>query len=438
MSPVMKGWVVTFAGFGINLALGVLYTWNVTAAALTRPLASGGVHGWTPQQAFWPYAFALASFALSMVVAGRLQDRIGPRWVATAGGVLVGVGMIVSSLSPVRLAGPSAFPLTMVVGFGVLVGAGIGFAYAAATPAAVKWFSPRRRGLVIGIVISGFGFSALYSGPLSSLLIGSFGVNESFLILGGLFFAMVAGLSQLLADPPNGWVPPGSYAEAPLPSGPAQHSHEFPFAEMLPTGAFASLWVAFACSTCAGLGVITAIRGIAALQLGNAGAAAIAPALAATVAIGNGAGRPLAGAISDRIGRPHAMLAAFALQAALIVALRFATSSALLLPVALLIALAYGANLTLMPAATFDFFGTRHAGANYGLVFTAWGLGGLLGTQVEALLFENGLRAAPTSTDAIAFSTALGLCAIAALLAFRLRAPRPGRAADEHPSASDI
>jgi OFA family oxalate/formate antiporter-like MFS transporter len=438
MSPVVKGWVVTFAGFGINLTLGVLYTWNVTASVLTRPLAAGGLHGWTSQQAFWPYAFALGCFSLAMVAAGRLQDRIGPRWVATAGGALVGIGMIVASLSPARLAGPGAFPIIMVAGFGVLTGTGIGFAYAAATPAAAKWFSLRRRGLAIGIVISGFGFSALYSAPLSSLLLRVFGVDESFLILGGIFFFVVTGLAQLLADPPKGYVPPGSYDERPQPDGPAPIVHEYPPAEMVATPSFAMLWCAFACSTCAGLSVLTALPRIATLQLGLTAGLAVAPAIIAVAALGNGAGRLLAGVFSDRTGRPLALMVAFALQGVFILALRFASTPPLLLPAALLVALAYGANLALMPAATFDFFGTRHAGADYGLVFTAWGVGGVLGTQVEALLFERGLGPIPAPAHSLAFTTALGLCALATLLAYLLRPPSANSLARDQMGVTDF
>jgi hypothetical protein len=132
------------------------------------------------------------------------------------------------------------------------------------------------------------------------------------------------------------------------------------------------------------------------------------------------------------------MLGAFALQAVFIALMRFATSPALMVPIALFIALAYGANLALMPAATFDSFGTRHAGADYGLLFTAWGVGGILGTQVETLLFAGGVGTGPTTLHAIAFSSAVGLCSIAAFLAFRLRAPHATRAHSERPELLDI
>ncbi len=123
------GWRVTFAGLGINLALGVLYAWSVVSKAIPK------AWGWSESDRAWPYSIACLVFALTMVPAGRVQDRIGPRWVALAGGLAVGVGMILSGLTT-SLAG-------YILGFGVLVGAGFGMGYAAATPAAVKWFPAR-------------------------------------------------------------------------------------------------------------------------------------------------------------------------------------------------------------------------------------------------------------------------------------------------------
>ena len=117
---VNKGWRVTFAGTGINLALGVLYTWSIIKAAIPEEWA------WTAAQKSDPYAIACFVFALAMIPAGRLQDIIGPRWVASIGGVLVALGCIIAGL-----AGSSY--LGFVIGFGVFGGLGIGFGYASAT-----------------------------------------------------------------------------------------------------------------------------------------------------------------------------------------------------------------------------------------------------------------------------------------------------------------
>ncbi|MBI5489748.1 MAG: OFA family MFS transporter [Deltaproteobacteria bacterium] len=154
-----KGWRVTFAGMGINLALGVLYTWSVIKKAIPADW------GWDDADKALPYSIACIVFALVMVPAGRLQDRIGPRWVATAGGVFTGLGLLLA-----------AFSTTLgmyVVGFGVLAGIGIGLGYASATPPAVKWFPARRTGLIAGLVVAGFGLASVYISPLANYFTGN-------------------------------------------------------------------------------------------------------------------------------------------------------------------------------------------------------------------------------------------------------------------------
>ncbi len=120
------GWRVTFAGMGINLALGILYTWSVIA---------GGVPdswGWSQSDKSLPYSVCCLVFCLFMVPAGKLQDKFGPRSIAAIGDILVGLGFVIASMTT-TLAG-------FVIGFGVFAGAGIGFGYASATPPVIKWF----------------------------------------------------------------------------------------------------------------------------------------------------------------------------------------------------------------------------------------------------------------------------------------------------------
>src|SRR5512138_2237469 len=112
-----RGWVVTFAGMGLNLALGILYAWSVFSKQLVETVEKGG-YGWTKTAATLPYTIAIAMFALMMIPSGRLQDRLGPRLVASAGGVLTGVGLVVASFAT------PTFPAPALIGFGVLAGAG--------------------------------------------------------------------------------------------------------------------------------------------------------------------------------------------------------------------------------------------------------------------------------------------------------------------------
>src|SRR5512137_2632225 len=201
-----RGWIVTFSGTGINLALGVLYAWSVISKQITKEW------GWNETQAALPYSVAIAAFAFMMVPAGRLQDKFGPRLVATLGGIFCGAGFIIASLSQSLIG--------VVIGFGVLAGTGIGFGYASATPPAVKWFPPARTGLIAGLVVAGFGLASVYIAPLANHLLGSFGIQSSFMILGIAFLIAVVILSQLLKNPPAGYKPAGNPAPAKAGSAP--------------------------------------------------------------------------------------------------------------------------------------------------------------------------------------------------------------------------
>ncbi len=184
---VNHGWRVTFAGMGINLALGILYSWSVISKGIPTDW------GWTEADKSFPYAVACIIFCLIMVPAGRMQDKIGPRKVASLGGLLVGLGMIAASFTT-SLHG-------YVIAFGVLAGAGIGFGYASATPPAVKWFPPAKTGMIAGIVVSGFGLASVYIAPLAKWLISAYGLQNMVLILGIAFTVVVVGLAQFLIPP---------------------------------------------------------------------------------------------------------------------------------------------------------------------------------------------------------------------------------------------
>ncbi|MCP4715155.1 MAG: OFA family MFS transporter, partial [Deltaproteobacteria bacterium] len=136
-----KGWSVAYAGIGINLALGILYAWSIFKGAIKESIEAGGAgaFNWDLAKLNDPYAVCCLVFAFSMILAGKCQDKIGPRITAMIGGVLVGAGFLWISQSTSYAA--------WVVGFGVLAGAGIGFGYSSATPPALKWFPASKTGL---------------------------------------------------------------------------------------------------------------------------------------------------------------------------------------------------------------------------------------------------------------------------------------------------
>jgi len=398
------GWRVTFAGTGINLAFGILYTWSVISKGVPE------AWNWSETYKSLPYAVACLLFALVMVPAGRMQDRIGPRIVATIGGVLVGAGMILASFT--------TSPIGYIIGFGVLAGAGIGFGYAAATPAAVKWFPAKKTGLIAGLVVSGFGLASVYGAPLARYLIGSIGLPGTMLALGIGFLFVVVLLAQLLTPPPPGYVPAGTPAAKPG-AGPAKRE-DFTPQEMLATWQCYALWFMCACGSGAGLMVISKLAKIAELQAGLA----LGFMLVAVLAIGNGAGRIITGMLSDVIGRKATLFICFSIQAASILLLSITKEGSVLAsPVVLgvlsaLIGANYGANLSLFPSISKDYYGMKNFGMNYGLVFTSWGLGGFMLAMLAGRVYDQ------TGSFNFAYYCSAGLLVAAAMVTLLIRPPK--------------
>jgi OFA family oxalate/formate antiporter-like MFS transporter len=407
-SAAARGWIVVAAGTGINLALGVLYSWSVIAKTLSRPVADGG-WGWSAGQASLPYAIAVGVFAVSMVFAGRAQDRMGPRLVATLGGVLCGSGMLVASLST------RADALPILLGFGVLTGLGIGLGYAAATPAALKWFPAERKGLITGIIVAGFGLASVYIAPLTTWLLSEYSVGGAFRVLGVAFLVTTVLLAQLLRNPPTDHASTvaRNVRQDDMTESPAD---EYDWREMVRTKQFSLLWLMYAFSAFAGLMIIGHMAKIAAAQLPSID---LGFALVAVLALGNASGRVAAGVVADRIGGIRTMLAVFVMQAVMMAALSFSSTPLGLVPVAAAIGFCYGANLSLFPSTTAGFFGTRHLGVNYGLVFTAWGVGGVFGSMAAGTIVDS------TGSYATAYAIAALLCLVAGALTFVTKPPKP-------------
>ena len=407
VQPPVKnlGWPVTFAGMGINLALGVLYSWSVVSKEIPKDW------GWSEAGKSWPYSVACLVFSLIMVPAGRMQDRIGPRIVATIGGVMVGLGMILASLTTSSLG--------YILGFGLLAGAGIGFGYASATPPAVKWFPAVRTGLIAGIVVAGFGLANVYVAPLSKSLIKTYGVPTTMLSLGIGFLVVVVGFSQILKAPPKGYVPPGTIPPAP---GAAVKKVDFTPIEVLGTWQFYVLWFMYVCGAGAGLMIISKLSKMVSVQAGME----LGFVLVAVLGVGNGAGRIIAGTLSDKIGRKATLFTCFVLQAILIILLSQAKAgnvlgtTPVLAVLSALVGANYGANLALFPSVTKDYYGLKNFGVNYGLVFTAWGLGGFMLSLLAGWVYD------ATKTFTFAYYCSAGLLVAAAAVTFLVKPPHRG------------
>lgn len=411
------GWLVAASGTGVNLCLGGLYSWSILKKALESE------YGMSPAAAALPYTVSCLVFAFMMVPAGRLQDRFGPRMVAMLGGLMFGAGLFIAGLSS-----PSGNPaLYLTGGFGVLSGFGLGFGYAATTPAAVKWFPPRRQGLIVGLVVGGVGLASVYVAPLTTHLLARPGADVAsvFQTLGVGFGAAIVFFSLFLKNPPPGYTPLDAREQTPR-RGKARDARralvnpksgrDYSWLETLRTPQFYLLWIMFVFGSGAGLMLISFAVSMASGSIANIGFV-----LVAALALGNGGGRLAGGVVSDRIGRTRGMLLVFAAQACTLGILALAGG----IPAAVIICVAaigfnYGACLSLFPSITADYFGLKNLGMNYGLMFTAWGCGSIMATVAGRIKELTG-----SYTPALALAAAL--CVVAAGMTFLVKPPKPIR-----------
>lgn len=389
----MNRWLAVVGGVSMNLALGSLYAWSVFVAPLEDEF------GWDRTQTSWVFSIAIVTFALSFILAGRIQDARGPRICAAIGATLVGLGFILSSFTNSLI--------YLYVVFGFIVGLGNGFGYATPIPVGSKWF-PDKRGLVVGLMVAGYGGGSAIVIPVAQQLFDAVGWRMTFRILGVVLFLMCMLGTFLLRNPPAGYKPEGW---TPTPA-PERSERDIPTKEMLGLPAFYFLWLAYCLGTTAGLMTISQLVpfansvGVAAAVAGLFGAA------------GSASGRILSGWMSDLVGRLTTLRIMIFVSALAMPALYIGREEAGLFY--LLVAVVYwcfGAQLSVFATTSADFFGTRYLGLNYGLLFTAYGVAGIIGPLIASRVFS------ASGSYANAFYIAAGLSVIAVISISMARPP---------------
>jgi OFA family oxalate/formate antiporter-like MFS transporter len=356
-----RPWIVLGAATAINMTMGVTYSWSLIKKALVTDWQ------WTNVEASFPLTTYTAVFALAMVFAGRMQDKLGPRLIASLGAVLLGTGLISCSFANT--------PLSLVLTYGI-AGIGNGLCYASTIPASIKWFPPERKGLATGVVVSGIGLASIYISPIANWLLGNWGISKTFLVLGtGAFIIMIIS-ANFLSNPPRNYKPKSKIRGMTVTGNIAGHaSCDIDWPEMIRTKLFYKLWFMYLFAASAGLMIIGHIATIAKTQANWENGFY----LVIIFAIFNTGGRFMAGLFSDRYGRRNVMLLVFIVQAINLLFFASYITPALLALGTMMTGLCYGSFFALFPLATADFFGMRNFGVNYGLIFLAWGFAGILG-----------------------------------------------------------
>ncbi|MFX1417476.1 MAG: OFA family MFS transporter [Promethearchaeota archaeon] len=381
---VRNRWIVVIGAIMIQLALGTIYSWG-TLTIFVSPYLNE-----IREVTVYIFGVGLLSFAITMIFAGKLQQKYGPRNIAILGGILMGGGVIISAFMTTFIG--------LLITYGIIFGMGIGFGYVCPIASASKWF-PDKKGLINGIAVAGFGAGSFIFNYVIKALANPTGLETDhpnfvstvspniplmFIILGIVYLVLIIGGAMTLSNPPEGWKP-----ENWVPPPPSVESGisglEFERKQTIKLPQFWMLWAAFILSAMSGLMVIGSYASFAKTVdasenfiyiIGTADFVLIG----SLAALFNGIGRILWGKLADLITYQKAMLIMFSTQTILLL-LYFTTnfSELYFLIITCAIYFCFGGNFSLFPTATADLFGSKNLGPNYGIVFTAYGIAGFIG-----------------------------------------------------------
>ena len=375
-SSLPHRWVIAIAAFVVQLALGSVYAWSVFLKPVASLFYGVGADKLTKAQIAptnLTFSITLVALGITAGFGGYFQSRLGPRTIATIGGTLYGLGIILAGVTA------SAHSLILLyITYGIVGGIGIGLGYIVPLAMLIKWF-PDRRGFITGLAVAGFGLGALATAQIAPPLLKttSLGVGQTFIYLGIGYLIIVVAAAQFFRKAPDGYAPAGWTASVTQQA--VRSTRDYTLAEAITNPRWYVLWLMLALNVTAGAALISVASPLAQKFTGvNEITAAL---IVSVISIFNGVGRLFWGWISDTIGRPFTFLALFIIQIIAFLALAQIGAGAfgLLLIPAAVIGLCYGGGFGTMPAFAADFFGPKNSGTIYGAMLTAWSAGGIVG-----------------------------------------------------------
>jgi OFA family oxalate/formate antiporter-like MFS transporter len=363
------GWVVVIAAFLVTfISFSIRYSFGIFSDSLLEEF------GWTETLIFGASLFSTIVGGLSNIVMGRLSDRYGPKITFGVNGFLVGLGLVLCSQISALW--------QLYVFSSLLIGVGMGVAFAPTMATTSRWFD-KRRGLALGIVTSGIGIGTLVMSPAITHFISAYGWRSAYLIVGFIAWIILVSAAFMLKSGPvknNALSHDKNRKEG-------KNSNEgWGALEAAKTRSFwlvlfsNSLW-----NLCLQMVMfhifLYARRGIGTSSMVAAGVLSL-------IGVGSIFGRIAVGAASDRIGTKRVWLFSLVCQVVTMFWLTEAKNVWMLYVFAPLFGFSYGGLVPLIPAIDAEFFGTKNLGAIIGLIGIGATIGGALGPFLGAYMFD--------------------------------------------------
>ncbi|EQF23204.1 sugar (and other) transporter family protein [Clostridioides difficile CD160] len=369
MNYTKKRWIILIASCFINLCIGSIYAWSVFATPMAEYLS--GINGTVFTAGTLAIVFTVTNSVgpITMITGGRINDKFGPKKVIFVGGLIFGIGMILSGFS-------KSLPM-LILTYGIILGLGVGMVYGCTISNSVKFF-PDKRGLVGGVTTAAYGFSSVIIPPIANGITANFGITTAFKSIGIVFLIVVCGASFFIEKCPDDFVPEGW--TPPVIQGKQLKNKDW--REMLSSPIFYVMIILLTCGAFYGLMCTSMASALAQNMIGMTSATA---AMAVSIlALFNTAGRIVAGYISDKIGRINTLSMAFLIS---IVGLLYLSTSVqgeivkFYIGISI-IGVCFGSFMGVFPGFTVDQFGPKNNSVNYGIMFIGFAFAGYIGPTV--------------------------------------------------------
>lgn len=398
--------MVLVASCLINVCIGALYAWSVFAVPMAEHLTALQPAGSpTITAGSLAIVFSIANMVgpITMITGGWLVRTIGPRYVILIGGILFGLGMVIS--------GFARNVTVLTLGFGLCCGLAMGMAYGCSVSNCVKFF-PDKKGLAGGLTTAAYGLSSVIVPFIANKIISVMDVTMAFKILGIAIVILVGIASRFVLPCPDGFLPEGYILPV---SDTAQAGRDVIWKEMIRDRIFYIMMAMMCCGAFMGMMIISQASPIAQEQIRmSAGAAASAVAV---LALFNTGGRILGGILSDRLGRINTLTLLLTVSIAGLALLVSAGEGDLMVfyPGICIVGISFGGFMGIYPGFTNEQFGAKHSGVNYGIMFTGFAISGFFGPLVIGQIHQMQKTYVP------AYFVAMGLafCGLVLSLLFR-------------------
>jgi MFS family permease len=393
--PAESGrWLFVVIGLVMNVCLGAVYAYSIFLGPVKKAFNVSA------SMANLPFMVFLSFFAILMFFGGRIMEKLGPRKLIITGSIIVGLGWMLSSFAP------NIWILTLT--YGAIAGSGVGLVYGCPVATAARWF-PDKKGLAVGLMLAGFGGSALITGKIASLMIPAVGLPTTFLYFGIVFGIVLVILGLPFRFPVAGWKPAGW-----TPAAGSMAAADFMPADMIKTPTYWGLFFCFMIGSIAGLMAIGISKPVGSEIIKISGETAAT--LVGVFACFNAIGRPLFGFITDKLTARYATMINLAIILLVSILMIKAGEGDTNLYVISFVGfwLCLGGWLAIAPAATATFFGMKNYARNYGVVFFAYGLGAIIGGIIS------GQAKDVFGTYTVAFYPTAVLAVVGLVLAFVL------------------